>query len=54
MSELIPNLPDLLAALPLSAAGRDAAELAGAVGEATTPDDIDAALDGVISRWATP
>lgn len=54
MTDLLPNLPDLLAALPASAAGRDAAELAEAAGEAITPDDVDVALDRVISRWATP
>ena len=50
---LIPNLQDLLAVLPTSPAGRDAAELAEAVGEATSLDDVDAALDRVIARWAT-
>lgn len=54
VTDLLPNLPDLLATLPSSSAGRDAAELAEAAGEATTPDDVDAALDRVISRWATP
>lgn len=54
MSDLIPNLPDLLSALPSSAAGRDAAELAQAVDEATTQGEVDAALDHVISQWATP
>ncbi len=54
VDDLIPNLTDLVAALPLSAAGRDAAELAQAAGEATIPADVDAALDRVISRWATP
>lgn len=52
--DLLPNLPDLLAAVPSSPAGRDAAELAEAAGEAMTPDDVDAALDLVIARWATP
>jgi len=50
---LIPNLQDLLAVLPTSPAGCDAAELAEAVGEATSLDDVDAALDRVIARWAT-
>ncbi len=54
MTDLIPNLQDLLAALPASPAGRDAAELAKAAGAAITPDDVDAALDRVISRWASP
>ena len=54
MPDVIPNLLDLVAALPASPAGRDAAELAAAAGEAVTPSDVDAALDRVISRWATP
>lgn len=51
---LLPNLPDLLVALPSSPAGRDAAELAEAAGAAMTPDDVDDALDLVIAQWATP
>ena len=54
MTALIPNLADLLAALPSDAAGRDAAELITVGGAATMPADVDAALDQVISRWATP
>jgi len=54
VTDLLPNLPDLLAALATSSAGRDAAELAGAAGEVMTVDDVDAALDRVVSRWATP
>ncbi len=54
MTDLLPNLPDLLAALSSSPAGRDAMELAEAAGDAMTPDGVDAALDRVISRWATP
>lgn len=54
VTDLLPNLPDLLAALPSSAVGRDAAELAEAASEATTPDGVDDALDRVIERWATP
>jgi len=54
VSDHVPNLPDLLAALPSSAAGRDAAELVQAAGEAITQGEVDAALDSVISRWATP
>jgi len=54
VTDLIPNLPELLAALPPSAAGRDAAELAEAADKAITPADVDAALDRVIGRWATP
>lgn len=50
----LPNLSELLAALPPSPAGRDAAELAEAASEAMTLVDVDAALDRVISRWATP
>jgi len=54
VTDLIPNLADLLGALPSSTAGRDAAELAAAVGEVSTSAEIDAALDRVISRWVTP
>ena len=55
MSDLLPNLPDLLAALSVTTpVGRDAAELARAAGAASTSDEVDAALDRVINRWATP
>lgn len=54
MADLIPNLADLLAALPTSTVGRDAAELATAAGAATTWDEVDAALDDVVNRWAVP
>ncbi len=53
MADGIPNLADLLAALPLTLAGRDAAELATAAGTANTPAKVDDALDQVIDRWAT-
>ncbi|MGI8537514.1 MAG: hypothetical protein ACR2K2_13745 [Mycobacteriales bacterium] len=53
MADLIPNLDDLLAALPSTPAGRDAAELATAAGTASTPAKVDDALDRVISRWVT-
>lgn len=43
VTDLLPNLPDLRAALPSSAVGRDAAELAEAASEATTADGVDAA-----------
>lgn len=53
VAELIPNLDDLLAALPSTTAGRDAAELATAAGTASTTSEVDDALDQVINRWAT-
>jgi hypothetical protein len=54
VTDLIPNLADLLAALPDSTAGRDAAELATAAAEANTWAEVDAALDDVVNRWLTP
>ena len=54
MTDLIPNLADLLAALPASAAGRDATELVAAARVASTWAEVDAALDQVVSRWASP
>ncbi len=54
MTDLIPNLDDLLASLPASAARDDAAELAVAVRDATTWAEVDAVLDDVVTRWATP
>ena len=52
MSELLPNLDALLAQLTGTAAGpRDARALAEAVAEAATDDDLDRALDAVISTW---
>lgn len=53
VADLIPNLNDLLAALPSTPAGRDAAELAAAAGGASTPAEVDDVLDQVISRWVT-
>ena len=53
MADLFPNLEDLLAALPATAAGRDAAQLATTAGEASTSADVDEALDRVVSRWAS-
>ena len=54
MSDLIPNLADILATLPSTPAGRDAAELAAAVDKASTWAEVDAALDAAADRWATP
>ncbi len=54
MSDLVPNLDDLLVALPDGTkAGRDARELAQAVASADTWEDVDAALDRVVDRWAS-
>lgn len=55
VTDLIPNLEDLLAALPLAtSAGRDAAELASATSRANTWTDVDAVLDAVVTGWAMP
>lgn len=53
MSDLVPNLDDLLVALSGGTdAGRDAHELALAVASAHTWQEVDAALDHVVDRWA--
>lgn len=54
MSNLIPNLTDLLTALPASEAGVDAAELATAASSATSWADVDRVLDEITRGWATP
>ena len=54
MSNLIPNLADLLAALPSTQAGQDAAELVAVADESSTWAEVDAALDTLVETWATP
>ena len=52
MSELLPNLEALLEKLcGDTPAARDARALAEAVVQVGTEDDLDAALDSVISIW---
>ena len=51
MPELLPNLSDLLEALPDAALAADARELAEAADGAATLDDVDEALMGVVQRW---
>lgn len=52
MSDLLPNLDALLAHLTGSTTGtHDARTLAESVAAAATEDDLDFALDAVISSW---
>jgi hypothetical protein len=55
VSDRFPNLDALLEQLAGDTADkRDARELAEAVASASTDDEIDAALAGVIGRWRQP
>jgi hypothetical protein len=53
VSDLIPNLDDVAAALPATPTGQDAAELAAAVSAAGSWLAVDSALDAVVGSWAT-
>lgn len=53
VSDLIPNLEDLVAALPATPAGRDAAELTAAVSSAGSWHEVDSALDAVVDGWVS-
>ncbi len=55
VSELLPNLEALLNQLTGTTAGtHDARTLAEAVAGAATDDDLDRALDAVITTWRQP
>lgn len=51
MSLLLPNVLDLLAALPDNAANADARQLAAAAGSVESSEELDAALTGVVQSW---
>lgn len=51
MSGLLPNINDLLAALPANAQAADARELSIAATTAGTVDEIDQALLRVVDGW---
>ncbi|BDZ48260.1 hypothetical protein GCM10025867_05010 [Frondihabitans sucicola] len=51
MSHLLPNIQDLIAALPDSKAAAEARELADAAKTAETMQGLDAALAGVVDGW---
>ncbi|MFC5128322.1 hypothetical protein ACFPRL_36215 [Pseudoclavibacter helvolus] len=53
MSSLLPNLVDLLAALPDTAAHTDARQLATAAAPAENLDELDAALSEIVRSWLT-
>ena len=53
MSLYLPNVNDLLSALPESAAAADARQLAAAAATAESLEDLDAALSGVVQGWLT-
>jgi len=53
VSDLVPNLDDLTAALPATPPGQDAAELIAAVSAAGSWQEVDSALDTVIRAWET-
>jgi len=52
VTDLLPNLDDLIAALPANAAGADAAQLARGVGASRSWQEADDALDAVVNSWA--
>jgi hypothetical protein len=54
VSELIPSLRALLAELPDTDAGRDAAQLAAVAGTAAAWEDTDLLLDSVVQGWELP
>lgn len=51
MSALLPNLEDLLKALPDSAANLEAREMAIAAAGAENLEELDAALSTVVQGW---
>jgi hypothetical protein len=51
MSELLPNLPALIDALPAGVGGADSRQLASAAEVAKSEADLDAAIAGVIAGW---
>lgn len=51
MSALLPNLEDLLEALPDSAANLEAREMAIAAAGAENLEELDAALSTVVQGW---
>ncbi len=51
MSSFLPNVVDLLAALPDTAANADARQLAAAAAPAENLDELDEALTGVVQGW---
>lgn len=53
VTELLPNLPDLVAALPAGAGAADVRELADGSASATTLDQLDVALAATVQRWLT-
>lgn len=53
MSELLPNLPALIDALPTGTSGVDSKLLTSAAENATSESELDAAIAGVISDWLT-
>lgn len=53
MSELLPNLPAMIDALPTGAGGVDSRQLTSAAEAATSEAELDAAIAGVISEWLT-
>lgn len=51
MSSLLPNVEDLLAALPENATTSDARQLANAASGADSHAELDAALSRVVQGW---
>ena len=51
MSSLLPNLDDLIEALPDSAANLEARELAVAAAGAESLEELDAVLSAVVQGW---
>jgi hypothetical protein len=51
VSDLFPNLNVLRAALPVTAAGRDAHELVTAAQTAASLDEVDVIFDRVVTGW---
>ncbi|WP_181073345.1 hypothetical protein [Rathayibacter sp. AY1A3] len=51
MSSLLPNVEDLLAALPDNATASDARQLAEAALSADSQAELDAALSRVVQGW---
>lgn len=51
MSALLPNIDDLIAAMPKAVASNDALQLATVAREATTVEELDAVIRATIDGW---